>query len=69
MALKKPQSQPASKSTSAKQTVKIETVAERLSDMRAHGREVRKSKDSAVAFLQRAGILNHAGKLSKPYRG
>jgi len=45
------------------------SLSGRLKDMRAHGQEVRASKSSAVAFLQRAGILNDAGKLTKPYRG
>lgn len=42
--------------------------AEQLADMEAHGREVRKSKTSALAFLRRAGIVNDKGELAEPYR-
>lgn len=47
----------------------IRTQEELIADMRAHGREVGKTKQSAIAFLQRAGIVTASGKLAKPYRG
>lgn len=49
-------------------TVRVMTVEERVADIKDFGREVRKSKESAVAFLQSAGILDITGELSEPYR-
>ena len=49
------------------QFVRVMTQKERLADMRAHSREVCRTQASAVAFLQRAGILNTAGELAEPY--
>ncbi len=49
-------------------TVRLMTTDEQLADMEAHGREVRKTKASALAFLQRAGIVNDKGELAEPYR-
>jgi hypothetical protein len=40
---------------------------ERIADMQAFGREIRKSKQTARAFLIRAGVLNKKGRLTKPY--
>ena len=37
-------------------------------DMQAFGKEIRQSKETAVAFLIKAGILNKKGVLAKPYR-
>lgn len=48
--------------------VRIMTPEERSADMRAFGKEIRKSKASAVAFLQSAGILDAQGELATPYR-
>jgi len=45
------------------------TNEELLEKMRAHGREIRKTKESTVAFLHSAGIVDATGKLAKPYRG
>ena len=50
------------------QTVRMMTTDEQLADMEAHGREVRKTKASALAFLQRAGIVNDKGELADPYQ-
>ncbi|OZI68076.1 hypothetical protein [Bordetella genomosp. 1] len=41
---------------------------ELLADMCAFGREVGRSKATAQAFLQEAGIITRSGKLAKPYR-
>ena len=49
--------------------VRVLTTEERIADMRAFGKEVRQSKESAVAFLQRAGILDETGELAEPFRG
>lgn len=48
--------------------VRVMSNQELLADMRAHGREVSKTRESAVAFLQRAGILDNTGVLAEPYR-
>lgn len=44
-----------------------EEVSE-VEGLRLHGLEIRKSRESAVAFLKGAGILDRTGKLAKPYR-
>ena len=49
-------------------SVHIMTPDERIADMQAFGREIRKSKKTAQEFLTRAGILNKKGELAKPYR-
>lgn len=49
------------------QSVRVMTLDERIADMRAHSREVCRTQATAVAFLQRAGILNTAGDLAEPY--
>lgn len=36
--------------------------------MQAFGRGIRQSKETAQAFLVRAGILTPKGDLAKPYR-
>ena len=49
--------------------VVVMTPDERIADMQAFGREIRESKQTAQAFLIRAGILDKKGELAKPYRG
>ncbi|MBS0372537.1 MAG: hypothetical protein JSS57_25455 [Proteobacteria bacterium] len=49
-------------------TLRVLTPAERKADIKAFGKEIRKTKDSARAFLQRAGILDAQGELAAPYR-
>lgn len=49
-------------------TVRVLTQAELMADMDAHGRKVRKTKQSAVAFLQQAGIVGDDGQLAPMYR-
>ncbi|MDI1246471.1 MAG: hypothetical protein PSV24_13845 [Rhodoferax sp.] len=44
------------------------TAQERVADIKDFGREIRKSKESAVAFLQSAGILDQTGELAEPFR-
>lgn len=48
--------------------VRVMTTDELIADMKAHGREIRKTKESAIAFLQRAGIVDAKGDLAEPYR-
>lgn len=48
--------------------VRIMTTEERVADMEAFGKEIRKSKASAIAFLKKAGFLDAAGELAEPYR-
>lgn len=48
--------------------VRVRTNEELIADMKAYGREVRKTKESAIAFLQSAGILDKTGELAEPYR-
>jgi len=48
--------------------VRIMTTQERSADMKAFGKEIRKSKASAIEFLQSAGILDDKGELAEPYR-
>lgn len=50
------------------ETVRLMTLDERLQDMREHGREVRKTQASALAFLKRAGIVDASGQLAEPFR-
>jgi hypothetical protein len=44
------------------------TSEERQEDIRAFGREIRKTRASALAFLQSAGILDETGGLAMPFR-
>lgn len=48
--------------------VRVMSAEERSADMKEFGKEIRKDKASAVAFLQRAGILDATGSLAEPYR-
>ena len=48
--------------------VRVMTPEERVADMQAFGRKIRRSKASAVAFLQRAGFIDETGQLTEPYR-
>jgi hypothetical protein len=48
--------------------VRIMTADERSADIKEFGKEIRKSKESAIAFLQSAGILDDKGELAEPYR-
>ena len=48
--------------------VRLMPLSERLEDMREHGQEVGKTKASALAFLQRAGIVDASGQLAEPFR-
>ena len=43
-------------------------LKQRLAEMRRVGKEACKSKESARAFLYKAGIITKSGKLAKPYR-
>jgi hypothetical protein len=47
---------------------RVLTPEERAADMRAFGREIRQSKETAVAFLKSAGILDERGELAEPFR-
>ena len=58
----------AARTASTGQFVRVTTPKERITDMRAHSREVCRTQASAVAFLRRAGILDIAGELAEPYR-
>lgn len=49
-------------------TLRVLTPEERKADIKAFGKEIRKTKDSAREFLQRAGILDARGELAAPYR-
>lgn len=48
--------------------VRVMTPEERVADMKDFGKEIRKSKETAKDFLQRAGILDETGELAEPYR-
>jgi hypothetical protein len=48
--------------------VHVMTQEELLEDMRLHTLENTKTKELALAFLQRAGIVDETGQLAKPYR-
>lgn len=41
---------------------------ELIADMRRYGREVSRSKEAAIAFLQAAGIADEHGNLAEMYR-
>lgn len=59
---------PKKKAVVVGKTLRILTPEERKADIKAFGKEIRKSKDSAREFLQRAGILDAKGGLAAPYR-
>lgn len=44
------------------------TPEERSADMEAFGKEIRRTKASAIAFLKEAGFLDDNGQLAEPYR-
>lgn len=49
-------------------TQRLLTPDQRRADIKAFGREIRRSKESATDFLRRAGILDESGQLAEPYR-
>jgi len=49
--------------------VRVMTPEERSADMKAFGKEIRRTKASAIAFLKEAGFLDENGQLAEPYRG
>jgi hypothetical protein len=49
-------------------TARSMTLSERLADMRAYGREICATPQSALDFLKRAGIVDASGRLAKPFR-
>lgn len=44
------------------------TGAALLEDMKQFGKEVSKTKESALAFLKKMGLLDEEGKLKEPYK-
>ena len=48
--------------------VRVMTPEERSADMEAFGKEIRRTKASAIAFLKEAGFLDDNGQLAEPYR-
>jgi hypothetical protein len=48
--------------------VRVMTSAERIADMQEHGQKESRTKASALAFLQRAGIVDASGDLAEPFR-
>jgi hypothetical protein len=44
------------------------TPDQRRADIKAFGREIRDSKQSAADFLRRAGLIDESGQLTEPYR-
>lgn len=48
--------------------VRVMTPEERLADIKDFGREIRKSKASALAFLKEAGFIDESGEIAEPYR-
>lgn len=55
-------------SVSPGRLVRVLTADERSADIKRFGKEIRKSKASAIEFLQSAGILDARGELAEPYR-
>lgn len=49
-------------------TERLLTPSQRSADIKAFGREIRRSKESAADFLRRAGIIDESGQLAEPYR-
>lgn len=58
----------AKKASPLRGRAQVLTPAQRSEDIKQFGKEIRKSKASAVAFLKRAGILDDAGELATPFR-
>ncbi len=48
--------------------VRIMTPEERIADIEEFGKEIRKSKASALAFMKKAGFIDDDGNLAEPYR-
>lgn len=48
--------------------VRIMTPEERIADIKDFGKEIRKSKASAIEFMKKAGFLDDEGNLAEPYR-
>lgn len=49
-------------------TERLLTPDQRSADIKAFGREIRDSKQSAADFLRRAGLIDESGQLTEPYR-
>lgn len=58
---------PASSTALRGKMVRILTPQERNADIKAFGSEVTKTKESAIAFLKRAGIVDESGQLAEPF--
>ncbi|SBT06755.1 hypothetical protein ACCAA_350126 [Candidatus Accumulibacter aalborgensis] len=54
--------------TVAGRMVRVLTPDQRRADIKAFGREIRDSKQSAADFLRRAGLIDECGQLTEPYR-
>ncbi len=48
--------------------VTIMTPEQQIADLKQYGKEIRKSKASAIDFLKRAGFIDDKGNLAEPYR-
>lgn len=48
--------------------IRIMTLDERLEDMRAFGREICKTPQTALDFLKSVGIVDASGQLAEPFR-
>ena len=48
--------------------VRILTPDQRRADIKAFGREIRGSKQSAAEFLRQAGLIDESGQLTEPCR-
>lgn len=48
--------------------VRVMTQEERIADIKDFGKEIRKSKATALAFLKEVGILDETGEIAEHYR-
>ena len=67
-AISKPAKKAAKKALPLPVHVQLMTPEQRRADIKQFGKEIRKSKATAVAFLKRAGILDESGELATPFR-
>lgn len=48
--------------------VRVMTAKERIADIKAFGKELRKDKATALAFLKEVGFIDESGEIAEPYR-
>lgn len=68
IATKQTKTKPAKSAALRGRMVRIMTSEERIADIKDFGKEIRKSKATALAFLKDAGFIDESGEIAEPYR-